>query len=348
MNPKTVLFVTLKFLIAFGLVAWLATNGMLDFSSLTVLVDYRHFAVLALLILLNLLVNNIRWTAMLKMKGFGFTNKHTFPLTLIGTFFNYAMPGGLGGDVVKGYYLLKRSSDSRTSAAISVLMDRLIGMYGMVMVSVVGIAVEWAAVESHPELQVLALLVMALFLGMTAFFAISFSVAVYHHPLVDLLFRKLPGGAFLNKLYEVVHSYRNHPTSLLYFLFLSLVSQLLIVVFVWYFAWISGVQELMFSIYLFAVPLALISTVLPVTPGGIGVGQAAAYYLFGLFTGIEGHFGPDAITAYQVVLFGWGLFGAYFYVTARHGGEQQLSGSGKRESDGRVVASDHASVEKCE
>lgn len=345
MNPKTVLFVVFKFLFAFGLIAWLVSNGMLDFSSLTVLVDFRHFGVLAFLIFLNLLVNNIRWTAMLKMKGFGFTNKHTFPLTLIGTFFNYAMPGGLGGDVVKGYYLLKRSSDSRTLAAITVLMDRLIGMYGMVMVSVVGIAVEWSAVQAHPELQILALLVVGLFLGMTAFFAVSFSVVVYHHPLVDLLFEKLPGGAFLNKLYEAVHSYRNHPASLLYFLFLSLISQLLIVIFVWYFAWISGVQELMFFIYLFAVPLAIISTVLPVAPGGIGVGQAAAYYLFGLFAGIEGHFGPDAITAYQVVLFGWGLFGAYFYITARHEGEGRLPGPGKRESDSKEIDSEQRGTE---
>ncbi len=333
MNLKTTIVITLKFLFAFALIAWLVSNGMLDFASLSVLADFRHFLVLALLLFLNLLVNNMRWTAMLKMKGFGFTNRHTFPLTLIGTFFNYAMPGGLGGDVVKGYYLLKRSTDSRTLAATTVLMDRLIGMYGMVLISVAGMAAEWSAVQAHSELRVLALLVAGLFLGMTAFFATSFSVSIYNHPLLKLVFAKLPGGAFLNKLYEAVHSYRQQPAGLIYYLFLGLLSQLLIILFVWYFAWISGVQELAFSIYLFAVPLALISTVLPVTPGGIGVGQAAAYYLFGLFAGIEGHFGPDVITAYQVVLFGWGLFGAYFYVTASHVEQEPATGTGSRMSD---------------
>jgi len=80
---------------------------------------------------------------------------------------------------------------------------------------------------------------------------------------------------------------------------------------------ITGAPDVSFSVYLFIVPIGLISTALPITPAGIGVGQAAMYYLYKLYTGFDNQIGPNALTAYQIVLFCWGLLGAYFYISKK-------------------------------
>ncbi len=71
------------------------------------------------------------------------------------------------------------------------------------------------------------------------------------------------------------------------------------------------------STFIIRCPHCLISTVLPITPAGVGVGQVAIYQLYKLYTGIDSQIGPNAFTAFQVVLLCWGLFGAYFYVTGK-------------------------------
>jgi len=51
------------------------------------------------------------------------------------------MPGGTGGDVVKIYYLLKETPNRKVKALLAVLMDRLIGLVGLILVA--GIFITW-------------------------------------------------------------------------------------------------------------------------------------------------------------------------------------------------------------
>lgn len=52
-------------------------------------------------------------------------------LTLAGNFFNFALPGTTGGDLLKMYYLARRT-ESKAEIVSTVIMDRLIGLAGLV------------------------------------------------------------------------------------------------------------------------------------------------------------------------------------------------------------------------
>ena len=314
MKIKSILSIILKFLFAFGLIAWMITNGMLDLSSLYILAKPKYFIPAMTLVFLTIFLNNMRWTVLLRTNDFNVSYKQTLPLTLIGIFFNFALPSGVGGDLVKGYYLLKRSVGKKTVAATTLLMDRIIGMYGLLLLATAVMLVDYPTLRNRSELHVLTITVIGLFLLITLFFALAFSKTVINNPLTKALFFRLPGGLFLKSVYEAIHSYRTKPVALIQTMILSFLSHFSIIIFFWFFATISEAPDLPFYVYLFIVPICLISTVLPITPAGIGVGQAAIYHLYKLYTGIDSQIGPNPFTAFQVVLLCWGLFGVYFYV----------------------------------
>ncbi len=318
MQLKSTILTVLKFFFGFGLIAWMIINGMLDLSSLSILAKPVYLIISVLLVFLTIIINNIRWTLLLKMKQFQLTIRQTLPLSLIGVFFNFALPSGVGGDVVKGYYLLKKCPGRKTVAATTLLMDRLMGMYGMVLVSVTIIFIEYSTIRSIPGLYILSIAVIGLFFFMSAFFAMAFSVSIKEHPFINFLFNSIPGRSILQNIYDSIHSYRNNPIVLIQSLTLSFCLQFVIIFFVWFFAGITEAPEVPFSVYMFIVPLGLISIALPISPAGVGVGQASLYYLYKSYTGIDNQIGPNAFTAFQIILLCWGLVGAYFYVTRKN------------------------------
>ncbi|MCC7205503.1 MAG: flippase-like domain-containing protein, partial [Phycisphaeraceae bacterium] len=82
------------------------------------------------------LIQPLRWWLLMRARGLRVTMGRTLPLYLVGTFLNYCMPGMTGGDVVKAYYA-SRGTDRRADAVMSVLMDRVVGMVGMLALACV-------------------------------------------------------------------------------------------------------------------------------------------------------------------------------------------------------------------
>ena len=74
------------------------------------------------------LVAGWRWKILLRVQGIQLGWLRLFALLLIGVLFNFIVPGGTGGDLVKIFYLLKETPGKRTAALLSVLVDRLIGL----------------------------------------------------------------------------------------------------------------------------------------------------------------------------------------------------------------------------
>lgn len=273
-----------------------------------------YLATAIVLVFLVIFLNNFRWRLLLNVKGFQLSNIQSFRLTLIGVFFNFALPGGIGGDIVKGYYLIKGIGDRKTVAATTLLMDRLMGMFGLVSISVLMVIVSYPIIQTRVELKVLAIAIVGLFIFILVLFLLAFSTVLKEQPFFIFFFEKLPGGTTLKSIHESIYSYRDYPWVLFQTFGLSVAAQFLIIVFVWFFAQITSAPEVSILVYCFIVSFGLLTFILPVTPAGIGVGQAAFYYLYELYTGVENQVGPNAITAYQLILLAWGLLGAYCYI----------------------------------
>lgn len=304
-----------KLLLSVGLIGWIVQRGGLDPKALKVALDPIAFLVLGGITFLQIWVNNMRWLFLLKGQGFQTTMGKTLPLSLMGLFFNYAMPGSVGGDIIKGYYLAQDHPEQKLAAGVSVFMDRLIGFFIMVFSGSLAILVFYNHLKHDSRLVAIGtgtLLVTALFILLLV---VSLSRRL-RAPLRWTIkwFKEVPGYRILESIYHAMHAYRYRPKELWLALALSMVNQILLVIFFYFAASLLGEGQIPLSVFWFCVPIGLVAQAIPITPAGIGVGQAVFYFLFQAALGSPSQVGTVGITLMQVFQLLLGLFGAYFYL----------------------------------
>lgn len=303
-----------KILFASALIYWLVQKGVLSTEKLRLVSSPLLVSTSLFLVLAQLLLNNWRWSVLLRSQGLAATARKVFPLTMIGVFFNYVMPGGVGGDVIKGYYLLHDFPEHRAEGVASILMDRILGFFMMIFTGVFAILLNWNIVFSSAALTRLAVFVSLFFLCFFLVLFLALTPWFLNLTLVEKAFKVMPLGAKFRKLFHNIHAYHRSPVALLQACGLSLVAQCLMVLNVFMIGNTLLPGQVPVIAYFFVVPLATVVTALPIAPAGVGVGQTAFLFLFHLYSENAGEIGPVAATALQVFSFVWGLAGAFFYL----------------------------------
>jgi len=82
------------------------------------------------------LVIAVRWWFLLRAQAIHIDLLATFRLHFLGLFYNNVMPSSVGGDLLKAWYVTKHT-DRRLEGALSVVVDRVVGLVGMVAMAIV-------------------------------------------------------------------------------------------------------------------------------------------------------------------------------------------------------------------
>jgi uncharacterized protein (TIRG00374 family) len=133
----------------------------------------------------------VRWQLLLRVQNARLSWSRVTALVMIGLFFNFFIPGGTGGDAVKIFYLLKETPGHRAGAVLSVLVDRLIGLFALVLLAGALIASKWSWLMSDPETAHWVWIALAI-LGASLLFLAASSVITGFH-LVHKLPARFPG-----------------------------------------------------------------------------------------------------------------------------------------------------------
>lgn len=210
-------------------------------------------------------------------EDFRITFLEVFSLTFIGYFFNNFLPTAIGGDIVKAYYLSKRTSDKMASYT-AVFIDRAMGLITMIFMAVCALLLAGSRViDNAAQRMIYAIAILSLFLILflaNKNFARKFSF---------LLHLVKPIRPQLEKLYNTVHEFKKHKKLMLWSLSISIVSQLI------YFASIGitaasiGLNIPGMSILL-RMPIVSAMSLLP-SINGIGVREGSTVLLFGPLVG---------------------------------------------------------------
>lgn len=303
----------IKALFALGIIYWLIKSDKLDFSSLKSLLNPVVFISCISLVAMNLFIVSERWRILLSSQNIKALSWPTFKLTLIGNFFNFAMPGGVGGDVVKAFYFAKDHPNSRVVALTSVLMDRVLGLFAMVLMAFMVMLVDIEHILKTPSLFTLFIFISSLALGFVLSLALIFSEFIYQKNWIRKIISPLPLKNKLLKVYDSLHLYGQSKKKLTWVLLLSLVAQSSSVVFLALVGKAAGFEVSIWTYFLVA-PLGFMATAIPISPAGVGVGQAAFYFLFNLYLQKDSNIGPTVITAFQIMTFFVSTAGAVFYL----------------------------------
>src|SRR5215831_5784715 len=81
-------------------------------------------------------LSSVRWQALALPLGFRWPLREYISLYFIGTFFNLLLPTSVGGDVARAWYL-DAGTGKRWPAFLSVLADRLVGLFVLLVLAFV-------------------------------------------------------------------------------------------------------------------------------------------------------------------------------------------------------------------
>lgn len=286
---KNALITIIKISVALSLVYWLTTSGKLDLSKIKLLVT-NPLALSANVVvwIICITLGAYRWKLLLQSVSLMLSKSKVISFQLIGVFFNTAMPGAVGGDVVKAYYVANEGeTKTYSSAFISVLMDRIIGMTTVMLLGVVFITVDLQRLLANETIRPVVigsyvmLSLMCVFLGFV-FFLPKQSGAKF----IDFIFQ-FPVIRNFKGLMDAVINYRSAYGSLAKAIFLSTIIQCSLMALFWLLASYLGLSNIQLNDLIIIYPIGTLVMAIPLAPGGLGVGHLAFEKLF-LMVGAHG------------------------------------------------------------
>ncbi len=195
-------------------------------------------------------------------------------LSFAGNFFNFALPGTTGGDLIKAYYLT-RFTHHKTEAVTTVFLDRVVGLLGLVILAGTMILVSPDSGQLGNVAPVLAVILACLAVGVVIVFSRRIRNALH---LADLAAR-LPAGDHLLRIGRTAIAMRGHKSLVLMCLGVTIVLQLIVMISAYEMAQAIGMGGDL-SYYLIFVPIGFLIAAVPINPPqGFGV-MESAYLMF--------------------------------------------------------------------
>ncbi len=238
--------------------------------------DLALFVPLAFLWLIPVILNNYRWVILLRVSGCEVRWRDAFRYNYVGIFFNNFMLGSTGGDLLKAY-LVAQDSAHKTRAVTSIFVDRLAGIISLALVALLAIGFNL----HRPELREAAVVVAAIVGCLSVGAVLYFSAWARRHPWVQGALRRLPLETVRREVDVALHLYRDHKAAAAAAIGLSLVSHLVTLAQAWGFSIALGVRNVQLLHFCSFLPVIMIASALPISIGGLGVGEAAYVRLFG-------------------------------------------------------------------
>ena len=306
-----------KTLLGFLLVFYVFKSKMVDFSTLKqLLFTPEHLAVAFLFLSFSILCCSFRWYLIVKIQSLSQPFRSIFSLTMIGNFFNTFMPGSVGGDLIKAWYIAGRIPEKRTKAVFSVLIDRVLGLTVIVCYSAATLLFFTQWLNINHQLKITALAVWAFSGCSLSFVILFFWPPIWNFSLTQKLIALLHKNRRLGEMTSAMMKFREHLGGFCATIVLSALSVLGIILFHIY---LGNLLRVPLSVgqYFFIIPIALTVSAIPLLPGGIGTGQVAFFTLFKWMGVPDPELGATLCTLMQIYTILYNCLGAIFYLKSK-------------------------------
>jgi glycosyltransferase 2 family protein len=270
----------LKFALRLGCTVLLFAVLFKSFAWPTLLTTLTRLDVAIVLIglivgVFGILVSSYQWKSLLNGEQIHIDLAKLINLYFVGIAFNHFLPTGMGGDVVKAYYVSREGGSNATSAS-AVLMSRVTGLFGMFIVSISALLF-WHT--SFPREIVIPFLLLVL----AACAAIAFAVFS-----VSILPRFFEGRwaqwpifasiiSFGNALSVSIRRPRSMGTATLYGVLFHIETCLN-----YYIYAVALHMHVPLSFYLVAIPFVTLVAFLPISINGFGLREGVFVYTFSI------------------------------------------------------------------
>ncbi len=277
-----------RIILALSLIYLLFYYEVIEWKKLSVLATSPYMSLLTIgVLILTLPIGAFRWWMLLKSQSYNVQYLSMYHIYAIGGFFNTFFPGSTGGDSIRGIYLLKFITGKKTPALLTVIVDRAIGLHALLALAIVFICINYELFLSNQALMSIGIIISSVFFGVIF---LSAGILIISHRLLDRIEKNLENtnGLFYSVLLKIIHAisgYRHHIKTLIICWFISLVLHSIVLSSFVLIANIMEITTLGATNYITAASLAQIANVIPITPGGIGIGEGAFNYICTILSG---------------------------------------------------------------
>lgn len=253
--------------------------GLLNLEKISLIFKNPMIIVISIgFMTIQFLVFALRWKTILEPEVM-ISLRDAFKLHQTGQFFNTFIPGGVGGDVVKALLLSSQKSIPKRQTLSSVVNDRILGLYFMICFSFGFLLYE--LMDMRSTIKEFFLISLVLF--------VAANLGLLLVPYLPKLFSKIQSKTdkkIIHKLLTYAAHLIEQLRQVLKFnkfiklFIITLIAQLVSITFLYTICYYLKSAEIPFFVFFSLCCFAFMVSAIPITPGGIGLGQAAFYVIF--------------------------------------------------------------------
>lgn len=265
------------------------------------------------LYVIGYLITGFRLHLLISVYGMCVPVKSLIQSFMIATFFNNFLPSTVGGDLSRAYDLWRYCS-SKSRAITSILIDRFLGLFALLLFTVVSVLFTKEVIfpESIVYIWVAGGALSSMLIVYLVFFTPGWVVAIashysgsFTHPFIDKI----------KNLLAALYSFRGKRRILFYAMVLSIALQANVVI--QYFIVAQAIAiDIPLHAFFIIIPLTIFIMMVPVSINAIGIREGAFVFFFA-FYGISN---SEAI-AYAWIMYAFvlmqGILGAVVFVVRR-------------------------------
>lgn len=227
-----------------------------------------------------------RWHLFLLLNNINIPFSSSLRLTTIGNLFMTVLPGAVGGDIIKAFGIVKNSSSKRTEIIIATIIDRILGIYSLLIIVSASSGVYLYYYRQYLILQIS-------YFNMLKWIFITSSTLLLVAPVLFIIIKKIRIHNLQNPLIVYFIGFKkilglfkraNNASNItlkmfVRLIFLSVIGHILNFVIIICIAQAIN-DQLQPSAHLVLSSVSIFGYLIPLTPGGIGISEGIFAYVY--------------------------------------------------------------------
>ncbi len=217
----------------------------------------------------SVLVVAIRWWFLLRIQEIHIRAWEAVRLTFLGLFFNTVVPGTVGGDLVKAWYVAKHTP-KKAAVLVSIFVDRLLGLTEMTLLATVMVAIVYfGKIEPYERIRMplMAVLVVLAVLIVTLAFLLSRRFRRLFH--LQKLYQRLPIAHHIAAAGDAAVVYRRQIGQLFKAILMTIGAHVFFIGAITLLGLSLRLDTPWYNFFIY-IPLIYIIGAIPISPGGAG------------------------------------------------------------------------------
>ncbi len=285
--------------------------------------DWDSLLIALILVLVGFSLSIVRWFLLVRGLELPFQLRDAFRLGALGFMFNQVSPGSVGGDLLKAVFIAKEQPERRTEAIATVIIDRVIGFYTILLVVSAAMLIVGTTSTSNETLQTLQIIVWSGAAIATVGIVWAMSPLALGNRVRQLADRVPVVGHTLHRLLDAIEIYRRRKRYLVAAICFALATHTLVILAFWLISHGLPVYAPSLAENASIVPMGLVIGTLPLTPGGLGTLEAGLEFLYASIGAATGD-GTVIALAYRAMTYVVAMIGTAYYLSARKSVDRML------------------------